>query len=385
MSKTLLVNWVYYRPIGHALEGLKVSKGYYEANIDIKISILLNSQMPYELGEHCPWIEKVYIIDVTELAEKGSKAKCLKNIPRNWDYIVSDERLVLNPFSYNDELKVSNQIIIKYFQAEIWKGCRLQPPLKDAPEYKVDTKMRLEVPADAKQFIKRYNHYGLKICFLPAGSAAEHIYPETDWWIAMIAAVTKKFPEVKFYMTGAKSRKGNKTGSFTFSESDIDRILLKNDNVVNCFDIGIINQLALLEYCDILISPHSGFAFLASCVNTPWLSISGVRWPEYFYNHTKFYNVLPSCINYPCFTGMKEICIMNMRKNKSLACMDTKNLENKIPDVIKGINKLSNKKFSYKDSIELYKKNIYKSGFRVKNFWTFDGSFTLETNERREE
>lgn len=69
MTKTLLVNWVYYRPVGHALEGFKVARDYFEVNKDFKISVLLNSEMPYETGALCPWIDKVYTTDVKELSE----------------------------------------------------------------------------------------------------------------------------------------------------------------------------------------------------------------------------------------------------------------------------------------------------------------------------
>jgi len=117
MSRSLLVNWVYYRPVGHALEGLKVARDYFEADGDLKISVLLNSEMPYEIGALCPWIEKVYIADVKELAEYGLRAKCLEKIPANWDYVVSDDRLMHSLNSYSEELMSANQTIIKYLQA----------------------------------------------------------------------------------------------------------------------------------------------------------------------------------------------------------------------------------------------------------------------------
>jgi hypothetical protein len=178
-------------------------------------------------------------------------------------------------------------------------------------------------------------------------------------------------------MTGAKSKDRNRSESYTFSENDITQILGEVDNVENCFDIGIVNQIALLEYCDLLISPHSGFAFLASCVNTPWLSISGARWPEYFYNHIRFYSVLPSCKKYPCYTGMKEECLTEMENGNPVICMSINELDKKIPQIIEGIKLLKDDVFTYKDSIELYRKNVLKSGYPLANFWTFDGSFSI--------
>jgi ADP-heptose:LPS heptosyltransferase len=377
MTRYLLVNWVYYRPVGHALEGLKVARDYFEADKDFKISVLLNSEMPCEIGLLCPWIEKVYIADVKELAELGLRAKCLEKIPAHWDYVVSDDRLMHSLSSYSEELLSANQTIIKYLQAKIWKGNRFFPQHENMPIIKLDTVMRFTVPENAKEFIAKYSHDGLKICILPAGSNADRIYPETRWWVKMMEMVTNSFPDVRFYMTGAKSKDRNRSESYTFSENDITQILGEVDNVENCFDIGIVNQIALLEYCDLLISPHSGFAFLASCVNTPWLSISGARWPEYFYNHIRFYSVLPSCKKYPCYTGMKEECLTEMENGNPVICMSINELDKKIPQIIEGIKLLKDDVFTYKDSIELYRKNVLKSGYPLANFWTFDGSFSI--------
>jgi ADP-heptose:LPS heptosyltransferase len=377
MAKTLLVNWVYYRPVGHALEGLKVARNYFEADRDLKISVLLNSEMPYEIGELCPWVEKVYIADVKELAEYGLTAGCLKKIPAVWDYVVSDERLMHSLGSYSDELKAANQVIIQYLQAKVWKGNRYFPRHEQMPPYKPDTGMRFTVPESAREFVRKYSHNGLKICILPAGSNADRIYPETKWWVKMMQSVTESFPDARFYITGAKSKSGNRSESYTLSDNDISLIVSEINNVENCFDIGIVNQIALLEYCDLLISPHSGFAFLAGCVNTPWLALSGARWPEYFYNHIKFYSVLPSCEKYPCYTGMKEACITEMKNGNPVICMSTKELDGKIPVILDGVKQLTRDDFTYEDSIELYRKNVLKSGYPLDNFWTFEGSFSI--------
>jgi ADP-heptose:LPS heptosyltransferase len=377
MTKTMLINWVYYRPVGHALEALKVARNYYEADQNLKLSVLLNSEMPYEITTLCPWIDKVYLADVKELAEYGLQAKCLRKIPAKWDFVISDDRLIHSFDSYNDELRSANQTIIKYLQARIWKGNRLFPKGNNTPSIKFDTEMRFTVPESAKKFVKKYKHNGLKICILPAGSNADRIYPEAGWWVKLMKLVRNRFPNSRFYITGAKNKNGNRSESYTFSEEDINLVLNEVDSVENCMDIGIINQIALLEYCNLLISPHSGFAFLAGCVNTPWLSISGSRWPEYFYNQIKFYSVLPACKKYPCYTGMKTKCIAEMNNGNPVVCMSAKELDKKILEIIRGIKKLTNDNFSYQDSIELYREKVLKSGFPLQNFWTFDGSFSI--------
>jgi ADP-heptose:LPS heptosyltransferase len=338
--------------------------------------------MPHEIGALCPWIDKVYKADVKELEKYGLQAKCLKKIPKNWDYVVSDDRLMHSLDSYSEGLKASNRTLIKYLHVNIWKGNRFFPQCEEMPEIRFDTEMRFSIPENAKEFIKRYSHNGLKICILPAGSNADRIYPEAKWWVKLMESVTKNFPDVRFYMTGAKNKNLNRSESYTYSEDDINLITEETNNVENCFDIGIINQIALLEYCDLLISPHSGFAFLAGCVNTPWLSISGARWPEYFFNHIKFYSVLPSCKKYPCYTGMKAKCVEAMKSGNPVICMSTKNLDKKITEITRGIKKLTDNNFTYQDSVILYRDKVLKSGYPLENFWTFDGSFSIRTDSR---
>lgn len=42
--KQILLNFVYYRPVGHAVEALKYAKGYFDAsNGDVEIQLLFNA------------------------------------------------------------------------------------------------------------------------------------------------------------------------------------------------------------------------------------------------------------------------------------------------------------------------------------------------------
>lgn len=54
--QTLLLNWIYYRPVGHAIEAISEAANYHAANPNLDVHLLLNSQTAMELGEFCPWI-----------------------------------------------------------------------------------------------------------------------------------------------------------------------------------------------------------------------------------------------------------------------------------------------------------------------------------------
>lgn len=92
-EKKLLINFAYYRPVGHVVEALKYAKGYYEANQGkIDVYLLLNAQSPTELANVSYWIKKVYPVSLQDIYKNGAKAKTIKNIPKTWDYIISYSR-----------------------------------------------------------------------------------------------------------------------------------------------------------------------------------------------------------------------------------------------------------------------------------------------------
>src|SRR5437773_1895669 len=95
-TRTLLLNWIYYPPVGHAVEGIAAAADYAAKNPDYEIHLLLNHHTPTELAELCPWIKKAYAIDIDDVALNGEKSHCLSELPREWDYIICSGRLVAN-------------------------------------------------------------------------------------------------------------------------------------------------------------------------------------------------------------------------------------------------------------------------------------------------
>jgi hypothetical protein len=70
-------------------------------------------------------------------------------------------------------------------------------------------------------------------------------------------------------------------------------LLAHRSRPVDCFDVALPEQLAMVEACDVFLSPHTGFGLAALAVGTPWLALSGGRWFEYFFNHVPFRSVIP--------------------------------------------------------------------------------------------
>jgi hypothetical protein len=80
---------------------------------------------------------------------------------------------------------------------------------------------------------------------------------------------------------------------------------------LDCFDVDLAEQLAVVEACDLFLAPHTGFGLTALAVGTPWLALSGGRWFEYFFNHVPFRSILPDTERYPSFTQLAPAAIVD--------------------------------------------------------------------------
>lgn len=363
--KRLLINHVYYRPVGHALEDLKFARGFSAANRGLEVHLALNKKTPTELAEGAPWLKKLYVIDLDEVGEKGEEAACIRAMPKEWGYIATNynARLEYKKAEMPEDPEaqgllgyldiVDNKLISHTPKGAIYNETRLPKTLK----YK-KTKLTLTVPQKASCFVARYGHSGLKICLLLGGSAGSRYYPSIGSWARIIREINREFSGAKIYITGVTRQKGGRTKT-ALDKDDAHLLSAKFDNVEICYDIGIWNQIALLKLCDVLVAPHTGFAFLASCVGTPWLSLSGGNWPEYFFNQTPFYSVLPDDPYFPyhCRGRYGDDNVARLKLKRIPSFNDSK-LKKKIPEIISGIKLLLDKDFTYQRALVQNRKNI---------------------------
>ncbi|MBT4376838.1 hypothetical protein HOD29_05690 [archaeon] len=371
MVKTLLINFVYYSPVGHVVEGLKFAKGFYEANKNLEISIIFNKNSPYELAKLCPWIKNVYTIDRREVGIKGIKSKTYLKIPKKWDYIMDNNLIVHQVGDVREDsperdmvthFKVSKDL----FKAKISRG-ELYPKINipKGLKKKIDEKVLFEIPKTNLNFVKKYSHDGKKIGIMLGGSSGLALYPSVKSWIKIIKNINRKYPNCKIYLTGVKKSFKGRTATQAYGEKDINLIKGKFSNIVDCYNIGLFNQIALLKLMDVFISPHTGFAFLASCVDTPWLEIGAGDWSMYLMNKCPFYAVFPDDKKYPHMGGVNNMKFSN--KGKIPGMSDTE-LDKKIPEILSALKLLVEDKISYGKSVEIYKKNVLKEKTSLKLF-----------------
>ena len=196
------------------------------------------------------------------------------------------------------------------------------------------------------------------ICILQAGSGPAAHYPAAESWISVISALRERFPSARFYLTGTRGSGRHRNLTTTrYHDDSLARILQGlGDDLVDCYDIGLWHQVALLEAWTCWSRPHSGFSFLASCVGTPWLTISGGNWPEFFFNGVPFYSVLPDNPDYPCvgaYDWAPKATIPDMRHERLLA---------RVPDILAGAAFLLDPATTYRDA--LARANIARARIR---------------------
>ncbi len=368
--KMLLLNWVYYHPVGHAVEAFKVAKGLASANEDVAIHLMLNSRTAVELSDGCDWIERTYAINVNEVAREGHEAVCLRGIPGDWDYIVSDHRPTCSPFPFEQSLRTFHDLAAERFHASLWRGAQNELPSPNFLQYRRNATIRMQVPEEARAFVRTLPLSSLNVVLIPGGSSPEPVYPTLDSWRNVLRALQDEFPSAHFFITG-RSATDDRSSTMGFPCNVVESLALTSRNVFNCYDIGIWNQVALIERSDILIAPHTGFAFLAPSVGTPWLAVSGVRWPECYFNEVPFYSVLPICRHYPCWAGMRAGCEEQLAAGETVPCMAAE-MDGRIHDLVNGAHLLLSRNFSFDQAMTLYRLRIKQMGLAEERFFQID-------------
>ena len=374
MKNKLLLNWLYYRPVGHVVEALKRTKGYYDANKGIELYLLLNADSPIELAEACHWVKKVYPVSLQEIWKQGEKAKSLKAVPQTWDYVIHDERIKHFRRGWDEKNLIKAQLTLqKHLKARIKEGYTDKHILP----YKPNPKITLPIPAKAREFIKRHEHSGPAISVMLGGSAGDTQSPSVETWLKICKALFEEIPNLKIYFTGVTRSINGRTNTIDFSLDDVKYLENHLPNAESAYNIGLWNQLALIQKCNIFLSPHTGFGFLPPLVGTPWLALSNCRWPEYIFNGIKFYSVLPECGSYPALEDTKHGCGRLLAQNKRALCMTDKLLTKKIPEIIRAAKLLLDPDFTYKKAVQLHLRKIKKPPYDYKKFFFFDGVKSL--------
>jgi len=203
-----------------------------------------------------------------------------------------------------------------------------------------------------------------------AGHKDVEFFPSLGSWKKIIDALYKTYGDnLSIYLIG-KLAKSDKQTSSGVERQVVDEILKNFPRSVDCFDLGLLNQLAIIKDCDVFISPHSGFGFAVMCVGTPWLTLSGGTWPEYFYNGIPFYSVLPDPIKHPCYREKNDFIVKDIDGTKRIASMTVNRINDDLEKIVKAAGILINKKWSFEECLAFHLKEMEQ--FYPDKIWSFD-------------
>jgi hypothetical protein len=300
----LLVNFFYAPPVGHAIEALHYCQGHHAAAPDRAVSVALNSATACELAHYCPFATSAYPVEHPFVEPGADSLRALAAIPRDWDWVLDDFRrrqdFQLRAFpGMNDYYEASDRHLI---------AARGRTVVGDpAAGYVPRCRLRLELPDYARERALRLrseSEGGQWIALMPAGSGERWLYPSVRSWGQILDALAERLPGVRFALIG-KLRRDRRTTS-TLAPRELAELLAHRSRPLDCFDLGLTEQLAIVEACDAFLSPHTGFGMAALAVGTPWLTISGGRWFEYYFNHVPFRSIIPHVEHYAPFTQFQE-------------------------------------------------------------------------------
>jgi hypothetical protein len=116
--------------------------------------------------------------------------------------------------------------------------------------------------------------------------------------------------------------------------------LIAASGAVDIVDAPLTDQLSTVAGCDVSVSPHSGFGMAALAVGTPWLSIAGNRWPEYYFNGVPFYSVMPDINRFPCYTLLEADPPMVSEDGPRSPSMCTEWITQDLPAIVEGVARL---------------------------------------------
>ena len=364
---TVLIPWVYHGAFGHVVEAIEAANNYKTAHPESKISLVLNKANSSEIANYCPWIETTYLISLDKEIEPQ-----MQTIPCEWDFVVYPLRLSHRPehwytprlLEVNRKLQqhVKPRLGSQFDQGELLTGTRLA-----CNNY---SQIRMKLPDTAVKWAssQRDSDASPIISILLNGSAPDSAFPSLRTWRRILDRIIKEFPVASLWLTGLSH-----TSRYGFQSAQSRNLAIRRfskslPQLTTFIDVGLEKQLALIATADVFIAPHTGFSFLAPCVGTPWLALSGGTWGDCTAGDTPFYFSVPACDRYPCYGNRKLICKLHDRFRTPVPCVGSM-LKHRVDDVVNGIRHLLDPAFDLKQSFDVYRRRAIEQQVDVDSLW----------------
>ena len=196
----------------------------------------------------------------------------LRGVPRDWDYVVHHPAATNPEAARFEGLGRYYDASRRHFRARIAVGVAGQPP----PPYVPHQTLRLELPEVERSRAAAELGGRRSIAVMPSGSGARFLYPSVTAWLLVLDELERRFPDAVFTFVGRVSGGDGRTMS-GITRDEVDRLLASRRAALDVFDRPILDAARAVEACELLVSPHTGFAFAGLAVGTPWLDALGWR------------------------------------------------------------------------------------------------------------
>ena len=363
MSERLLINYFYAHPVGHAVEALHYAAGHHAANPDREIHVALSARTPVEMATWCPFVTDVYPIQHPFLHPgPGSFPKAL---PHSWDWVLDNPRrhqtrqLDLFPgmrdwYAATDRELTSNH---RSMVGDVQAG------------YVPHTPLRMGLPQTARARAKSILHGEPAVAVLPAGSGEPALYPSATSWMLILDALTATYPDIRLVAVGKLASDGRTTTS----GDALEAVRRHRSSPVDAVDLPLVDQLALVQQCDVFLSPHSGFGMAALSVGTPWASIAGGRWFEYFFNHVPFRSVIPDTTRFPAYTTFDDLPVVTDGDGPRTPSMSDARIRADLHRIVEGAGELLTGSLPYNQALTEYFHDLTAAVPAPTALWSIDG------------
>ena len=208
---------------------------------------------------------------------------------------------------------------------------------------------------------------------MPTGSGPRWCYPSTASWELILRALLQRYPGARICLLG-KLRDDQQTRS-SFTAEELHRLLDTFPDAVDGFDLPIVQQLALVEACDLFLSPHTGFGMAALAVATPWLTLSGGSWGEYFFNNVPFHSLLPDPERfgpYTPYTAPPMLAADDDGEGPRTPSMSRARISRDLDELLDAATQLIDHRLTYEQALHQHFSRLLRIIDRS-HIWTFEG------------
>ena len=235
--------------------------------------------------------------------------------------------------------------------------------------YVPHTPLRLTLPEAARARAGSSLRDRVAVAVLPAGSGEPALYPSATSWTLILDALTTTYPDVQLVAVGKTATDGRTTTS----GAALTQVRRHQATTVDAVDLPLVDQLALVERCALFLSPHSGFGMAATSVGTPWLTVAGGRWFEYFFNHVPFRSVIPDTTRWPAYTTFDDLPVITDHDSPRTPNMSDARIRADLHRIVDAAGELLTGSLTYDQALVDYYRDLTAAVPDPTGLWSIDG------------